>query len=79
MKRQTQFNSQEQQQDAQQQQQEQQAQQSAALEFGSAEEMLRHDASRTPVPPGIWRRLRDSLAQLPAAHASWWRRLLGGS
>jgi hypothetical protein len=72
MKRQIQFNSQEQHQDAQQQQQ-----QSAPLEFGSAEEMLRHDALHTPVPPSIGRRLQESLARLPAARSSWWRRLLG--
>ncbi|HXP62757.1 MAG TPA: hypothetical protein VN829_19815 [Dongiaceae bacterium] len=72
MKRQIQFNSQEQQQAAQQQQQ-----QPAPLEFASAEEMLRHDALHTPVPPGIGRRLRESLAGLPAARASWWRRLFG--
>jgi hypothetical protein len=73
MKRQIQFTSQEQQQGAQQQQQ-----QSAPLEFGSAEEMLRHDALHTPVPPGIGRRLQESLARLPAAPpSSWWRRLLG--
>lgn len=72
MKRQIQFNSQEQPQAAQQQQQ-----QPAPLEFASAEEMLRHDALRTPVPPGLARRLRESLASLPAARVSWWRRLFG--
>jgi hypothetical protein len=73
MKRQIQFSSQEQQQAA----QEQQQQQTAPLEFGSAEEMLRHDALHTPVPPSIGRRLQESLARLPAARSSWWRRLLG--
>jgi hypothetical protein len=74
MKRQIQFSSQEQQQAAEQQQVQQQ---SAPLEFRSAEEMLRHDALHTPVPPGIGRRLQESLANLPAARPSWWRRLLG--
>ncbi|MGO8678599.1 MAG: hypothetical protein ACLQVX_22365 [Limisphaerales bacterium] len=73
MKRQIQFSSQEQQQAA----QEQQRQQSAPLEFASPEEMLRHDALHTAVPPGIGRRLRESLARLPAARPSWWRRLFG--
>ncbi|MGO9200117.1 MAG: hypothetical protein ACLQM8_06200 [Limisphaerales bacterium] len=73
MKHQPQFTSREQHHGAQQQQQ----QQSAPLEFGSAEEMLRHDALHTPVPPGIGRRLRESLARLPAARSPWWRRLFG--
>jgi len=73
MKRQIQFSSQEQQQAA----QEQQHRQSAPLEFASPEEMLRHDALHTPVPPSIGRRLQESLARLPAARSSWWRRLLG--
>ena len=72
MKRHIQLNSQEQQQAAQQQQQA-----PAPLEFESAEAMLRYDALHTPVPPSIGRRLRESLARLPAAPARWWRRLFG--
>jgi hypothetical protein len=75
MKRPIQFKSQEQQQSDQQQQERER--QSTPLEFGSAEEMIRHDALHTPVPPGIGRRLRESLAGLPAARPSWWRRLFG--
>ena len=71
MKRQIQFSSQEQHQVAQQQQQ------SAPLQFASAEELLRHDALHTPVPPSIARRLQESLARLPAVRPSWWQRLLG--
>ncbi len=53
---------------------------SAAHEFANAEEMLRHDALHTPLPPAIAERLRDSVAQMPAPpRPSWWRRLLGGS
>ncbi|MGA2863954.1 MAG: hypothetical protein ABSF95_05655 [Verrucomicrobiota bacterium] len=73
MKRQSQFNSQEQQQGAQ-----QQRQQSAPLEFGSVEELLRHDALHTPVPPSIGRRLQESLLDMSAPRRRWWRRLFGG-
>lgn len=51
----------------------QQVEQAGSREFATAEEMLRHDALHTPVPPGIARRLRDSVANLP--QKSWWQRL----
>ncbi len=76
MKRQFQFDSR-QQQDAQGEQQQHSQQQSAPLEFASAEELLRHDALHTPVPPSIGRRLQESLARLPAPRRAWWRRLFG--
>jgi hypothetical protein len=44
------------------------------VEFASVEEMLRHDASQTPVPPGIESRLQESLTQSSTTEASWWRR-----
>ena len=57
----------------------QQAQQQGPLEFASVEEMLRHDAERTPVPPKVAYRLKDSIDKLPPPpRRSWWRRLLGG-
>ena len=56
----------------------QENQQAAVQEFASVEEMLRHDALRTPVPPAIAHRLRDSVANLPQPARPWWRRLLGG-
>ena len=37
----------------------------AAQEFASVEEMLRHDALHTPVPPAIAHRLEESISQLP--------------
>jgi hypothetical protein len=42
------------------------------------EEMLRHDASRTPVPPTIAHRLAESIgpSSLPRERA-WWRRFFG--
>ena len=51
--------------------------QAGAREFASVEEMLRHDAIHTPVPPAIGRRLEKSTAELPPPPRSWWRRLLG--
>ena len=52
-----------------------QLQQPSAREFASVEEMLRHDAVHTPVPPAIAHRLQESIGQLPAPQRSWWRRL----
>jgi hypothetical protein len=46
-------------------------------EFGSVEELLRHDAAQTVVPPAIAAQLRESIAQEPSARTGWWRRLFG--
>ncbi len=74
MKRQTKLSEQEQEQQAAQQQ----TQQQTAREFATVEEMIRHDALHTPVPPSIAHRLRESIGSMPPAQArSWWRRLLG--
>ena len=54
-----------------------QLQQPSAHEFATVEEMLRHDALHTPVPPQIAHRLQESIGQLPARQRSWWRRLFG--
>jgi hypothetical protein len=43
-------------------------------EFATAEEMLRHDAQQTVVPPAVERRLQDSLGQ-PSPGTSWWRKI----
>ena len=76
MKRQTKLTSQEQEQLAAQQQQ---TQASSAQEFASVEEMLRHDALHTPVPPRIAHRLEESVGQLaPPTARGWWRRFFGG-
>ncbi len=75
MKRQK-LTSQEQEQLAAQQQQQQAA---APKEFQTVEEMLRHDAEHTMVPPRIAHRLEDSLRQEPPPPAKgWWRRFFGG-
>ncbi len=46
-------------------------------EFASPEELLRHDAAQTIVPPAIEERLQRSLAAEPKPPKSWWQRLLG--
>ncbi|HEX3987896.1 MAG TPA: hypothetical protein VHZ30_00610 [Verrucomicrobiae bacterium] len=48
------------------------------LRFENAEELLRHDAARTPVPPEIAKRLNKSVAELPPQRKPWWRRIFGG-
>jgi hypothetical protein len=78
MNRQTKLNSQEQEQ-AQVQSGTEQTQQTSAREFATPEEMLRHDALHTPVPPNVAYRLRESIGQIPPPPQAWWRRLLGGS
>jgi len=76
MKRETKLTPQEQQALAAEQQQ---AQSAAAQEFASVEEMLRHDALHTPVPPAIANRLEESVKQLPPPSSrAWWRRFFGG-
>ena len=55
----------------------QQTQQSLPREFASAEEMLRHDAIHTQVPPAIAFRLRESIRQTPPPPRSWWQRWFG--
>lgn len=58
-----------------------QAARAAALEFKSAEDLIRHDAAEVPLPPGIAERLRDSIAREPSPPParSWWQRLFGGA
>ena len=50
--------------------------QQTGTEFATVEEMLRHDALHTPVPPEVARRLQDSVQKLPEKKP-WWRRLVG--
>lgn len=73
MKRQTKLTSQEQGQQV----AAEQNQQQTPREFASPEEMLRHDALHTPVPPTIAHRLQQSLNQIPAPSRAWWRRWFG--
>jgi len=53
----------------------QQAEHQTAREFATVDEMLRHDALHTPVPPSIGARLHESLSQTSSAAAPWWRHL----
>jgi hypothetical protein len=78
MNQQSKFNSQ-QQEHAQQQASTEQTQQSSAREFATPEDLLRHDALHTPVPPTIAHRLTESIGKEPGRPQSWWRRLFGGS
>jgi hypothetical protein len=61
---------------SQEQQQLSSATQQTAREFASAEELLRHDAAQTEVPPVIAERLTQSIAKLPPKPQSWWQRWL---
>jgi len=57
----------------------QQTQLSSGQEFANVEEMLRHDALHTPVPPTIAYRLEESVKELPPSAArAWWRHFFGG-
>jgi hypothetical protein len=54
-------------------------QQQSVHEFATVEDMLRHDALHTPVPPSIAHRLQESASQLtPPQRRAWWRRIFGG-
>jgi hypothetical protein len=57
----------------------QQQEQAKGREFASPEEMLRHDALQTVVPPGIASRLHASIQQTTPEKLSWWQRLFGSS
>jgi hypothetical protein len=70
MKRQTKLTSQEQEQLT-----EVKAKQTSAREFASVEEVLRHDASQTVVPPGVAERLARSVQNVPPPERSWWQRV----
>ena len=56
----------------------QQTRQEGSQEFASVDDMLRHDALHTPVPPAIAHRLEKSISEAPRSNGSWWRRLFGG-
>jgi hypothetical protein len=56
---------------------EQSSQQHAGHEFNSVEELLRHDALHTPVPPQIAGKLQQSIDSLPRSKPGLFRRLFG--
>jgi hypothetical protein len=76
MKRQTKLT---QQQQEQQQVEQQQSAKEAVREFATPEELLRHDAGNTAVPPQIAERLQKSVEGSPKPPPAWWRRFLGKS
>ena len=55
------------------------AQEQTALEFATAEEVLRHDAAHTPVPRVVAERLQKSIEGEPKPALCWWQRLFGPS
>ena len=59
-----------------QQQEATQAQNTTEREFENAEDLLRHDAIHTPVPPRIAQRLQESLDRIPPVPRPWWRRFM---
>ncbi len=56
---------------------EQHREKSAEQQFESVEQLLRHDALHTPLPPRIAQRLRESLAGSVPPPKAWWRRFFG--
>ena len=54
-----------------------QTQNQSELEFQSVEELLRHDALHTPVPPSSERRIQESIGEDYSPRRPWWKRLLG--
>ena len=64
-------------QDSEHEQQAASQQQHAVREFNSVEEMLRHDAEQTMVPPHIAARVQESVAAEPSPQRGWWGRLFG--
>lgn len=56
---------------------ENQSQQTEAREFATAEELLRHDAAQTQVPPAVAQRLDKSIQREPKPPKSWWKRITG--
>ncbi|MDB6027896.1 MAG: hypothetical protein JWM68_4119 [Verrucomicrobiales bacterium] len=56
-------------------QQQHSEQKTDAKEFSSVDEMLRHDASQTAVPPNVADKLNRSIASEPQP-ASWLKRLV---
>jgi len=59
---------------------EQQTGQQSARDFSSPQEMLRHDAAQTLVPPAVAQRIGHSIQGLPRPQPrSWWQRFFGGA
>ncbi|HEY3912953.1 MAG TPA: hypothetical protein VGN61_00590 [Verrucomicrobiae bacterium] len=46
-------------------------------QFENVEQLLRHDAAQTTVPPEIASRLNKSMEESPPSRRPWWRRIFG--
>ena len=56
--------------------QEQVSQQAHAVrEFAEVDDLLRHDAAQTPLPPAVEVRLKNSIDAAEPRSTPWWRRL----
>jgi hypothetical protein len=47
-------------------------------DFATAEELIRHDAQQTAVPPEIAYRLNESISREPKSAKSWWKKIFSG-
>jgi len=50
-------------------------QENATREFATTDDLFRHDAAQTQVPPVIAERLSKSIENLPRPSRSWWQRI----
>ncbi|HOK78772.1 MAG TPA: hypothetical protein PLW35_13770 [Verrucomicrobiota bacterium] len=53
------------------------AQKTSAVEFQTAEELIRHDAKRTSPPEGLEKRVKESVEREAGSKRRWWHRFLG--
>lgn len=58
---------------------EQQAHIQPGQEFANSDELIRHDAAQTIVPPEIAQRLQHSVGDMPEPKTNWLKRLFGGT
>jgi len=56
---------------------EQQTQANTASEFANTEELLRHDAAQTTVPPQVAERLKRSTTNAAPPRSGWIKRIFG--
>jgi hypothetical protein len=54
------------------------SQEQTVREFASVEELIRHDAAQTEVPPALAEKIRETMSREPAPARPWWRRIWGG-
>lgn len=58
---------------------EQQTHSQPGREFANSDELLRHDAAQTAVPPEVAERLKEASEKIsPPKSRSWWKNLFGG-